>query len=1014
MQPAAFLSESTKSIEDLIKPNKQFTVIAGAGVSMDEPSCLLSAKQIVGHLVELYCPKEEANKIKELNGLRYEIVIEAIEKHVDKDLNFMNFFETFEKPNLNHMFIARLLTQGMGDVVTTNFDYLIEYALIDVIGEDRKDKIMPVITRKDFGKFESKADINLMKEKGFFPVCKIHGSKKNLITGENTRESLITTMSDLGKDREGMGTFTVEPYKRPYLVNITENKSILVMGYSGGDDFDIGPTLQELVDLEEIIWINHVMEVPAGGYKIFEVQDNVTEDILSKDIPQIDHVLGTLVKALRSKGSEAKVYRIDTTTKKLVKEYIWNLLFRKVKIPEFGPPDEDVKRIRNIIENLIGETPNIDIARWEVAIYIYGKLYLHEDALRCGKKLVELAEKYGLKGKISEGMLAIGKALGNLEQTKDSIQVLTDALNYADDETRGRIHNNLGTNYLKLSNFKEAIKNFRNAIKLAKKHEDKLLLADSLLSLGNAYYMQGLMSKSLGILNEALDLVDKIGDLGLKAVILSVIAHVKSSETNFSECADLHLEILKIVEILKDEHGIGISYGNVASAYLRLGDVEKAREYTKLCSEKGKFLPLIKAWAKVMEASILEQEEAYEKAIPLFQDAASIYKENYDMENLASQYVSLALCYKKLGYIEESVDYFTNALELIDETKNIFQKMKISLEFSDILYDARRYVDCIKHAKIGLNISEELVRMDPEAPLINNLYTPRASAIHLKRFIGTAYQELGEFENALEYYLEIYPIPEILYTQYLRARLPYSIAFCYRKTGRYNSALDYLEKGTEYANKIEDETKQKEIFQMIYREFASVYRLNDDYEKAIKYILKAKEINEQLYEELKRDDDLRDVARCLNDLALIHDKQNKIDDAIKEYLESIDLMKKVKNYPDIAATLDNIALLFYERDRYIEAQEYYERAANQYHEIGDTNHEMFELNMIGNCLYGLKKYEESIEYYLKTLEISKRINDIPSQRTYLRNIAGAYRFLKNEGEALKYYNKSIDLLDIIG
>nr|MDO8117221.1 tetratricopeptide repeat protein [Candidatus Sigynarchaeota archaeon] len=522
--------ESTRLLNDLIDPAFKYTIIAGAGVSMDAPTCLLSARQIVGYLIDACCPVEEVQKLKSLDGLRYEVVIEAIEKHFDKDLNFMNFFDKFENPNLIHYFIARVLLDGIGDVITTNFDYLIEYALLALNKRENYARIFPVITRPDFTRFNDKDSINALKGEGKLPVCKVHGSKKNIITGEDTRHSLVTTMKDLGRDREGAGTFTVEPYKRPLLSNLTEGRVLLVMGYSGGDDFDIGPTLQDLVGVKSIVWINHANEIPAAGIPAREVRDDVTPSDIIGSVQQIDRVLGNLKLALREKGTDTRVFRVDAPTGKLIEGVAWPRLFPESILPNLSPPDEDAGRLDAIIKDLLGQAIASDVLKWEMAGSMYNTLSMHEDATRCFEKEVDLANAIGDHEREAEALRGLALIRGSKSLFDEALQFYERALPIAGIGLRSRIHEGMGNVHKNLGNFKESVKNFRLALKIANEVGDDEVILNASLALSSFYREQLKFTQSLDLLQDNMKRVDKTGDLSLKSVILSEMALIHSAQ----------------------------------------------------------------------------------------------------------------------------------------------------------------------------------------------------------------------------------------------------------------------------------------------------------------------------------------------------------------------------------------------------------------------------------------------------------------------------------------------------
>ena len=77
------------------------------------------------------------------------MIAELIQRYIDYGLEFMDYFEFGTEPNLIHYFLAQAITKGNA-VYTTNFDYLIEYALQKILPSDKKTQIAPVITKHDF------------------------------------------------------------------------------------------------------------------------------------------------------------------------------------------------------------------------------------------------------------------------------------------------------------------------------------------------------------------------------------------------------------------------------------------------------------------------------------------------------------------------------------------------------------------------------------------------------------------------------------------------------------------------------------------------------------------------------------------------------------------------------------------------------------------------------------------------------------------------------------------------
>jgi hypothetical protein len=255
---------------------------------MDPPSSLPSAIQFSRILLNFITPEEEVETLLSLPGLRYELVVERVQKNVDNDLDFLNYLELITSPNIIHYFLGWEIINHH-PVITTNFDFLIEYALKQILPESQHRYIFPVITKQEYLENQNYQQVY---EKDKFPLYKIHGSKKNLITGEDTTSSLITTLTSLGRDREQGETFAIEPFKKETVHNLLDGGTLIVMGYSGNDAFDIGPLLENFPNLKQLIWIDHAFD------KEIDIQEILPDNKFdSKEISTCDRLLSNIRKS---------------------------------------------------------------------------------------------------------------------------------------------------------------------------------------------------------------------------------------------------------------------------------------------------------------------------------------------------------------------------------------------------------------------------------------------------------------------------------------------------------------------------------------------------------------------------------------------------------------------------------------------------------------------------------------------------------------------------------------------
>ena len=245
------------NIEKLLFSEEKLTFLVGAGCSVDRPSCLPDGHSMMKAIINYSCANLEKARIVELmtsGKLRFEQLVEVFRDRLDKDLKIINLYGESKHPNIQHFFLADMIKRGHF-VMTTNFDFLIEYALLE--SNVSKDEIIPVITKEDFDEYN---DPNKLFEQRKKAVYKVHGSLENLITQEDTRKSLVATIRAFGSNKAGISVFQVEPFKKDLFENISKNRSLVTLGYSGSDDFDIVPTLKVLKDLKAFSTLKNVLK----------------------------------------------------------------------------------------------------------------------------------------------------------------------------------------------------------------------------------------------------------------------------------------------------------------------------------------------------------------------------------------------------------------------------------------------------------------------------------------------------------------------------------------------------------------------------------------------------------------------------------------------------------------------------------------------------------------------------------------------------------------------------------
>jgi len=201
-----------------------------------------------------------------LRLIRFEGLVEILRNHLDTRLTIMQYLETSWKPSALHYWAVQHVSKG-GTILTTNLDCLIELAFYEVFGQS-----MPqCITEEDYSEF---LRMNWDRPRLF----KLHGSVRSgqyvaVHAGDTEHDpfadlnmrllaSFGVTLDAVGALRaaneNSRGRFTLPEVVTAALRNALQNKDLLVVGYSGSDDFDVMPTIWELRGVfRRLIWLQH-------------------------------------------------------------------------------------------------------------------------------------------------------------------------------------------------------------------------------------------------------------------------------------------------------------------------------------------------------------------------------------------------------------------------------------------------------------------------------------------------------------------------------------------------------------------------------------------------------------------------------------------------------------------------------------------------------------------------------------------------------------------------------------
>jgi len=481
------------------------------------------------------------------------------------------------------------------------------------------------------------------RNQGLKALYKIHGSTRNQITQKDTRQSLVATIQAFGANKEGENVFQLENFKQSAFVNLTKGRSLVVMGYSGSDDFDIVPTLKVLEHIHDIIWINYVPN-DGGQESVYEITTkDINDDTISRKVDQI-------LVAIKRMNYAKRVFRVDVNTTRIIKE----LFPSEIKIsPDAFTTDAYQWLSTNI------EAPT---KFWKLSIpyRIYFDFDRYSDALPLLNKILRIAE----------------------EERKKEWKVF--ALN------------GMGLIYESQGAYPKALKLYEEALQISEQLGDLSGKAAILNNIGNIYEAQGDYQKALKLLEEVIQINEQLGDVKKKATYISNIGHIYFDQRNFPESLKQYEEALQIVEKLGDLSGKARILSSIGNIYEVQGALLKAWRLfdeailidEKLGALTGKAVNLSRIGRIFYalgrrEGDISFARGNYTKALLYFQDSLKIFEQLNELPEIASMLWWIGSIYSKFydayqAPLSKVLDNFERALEIYEQLglENKAQKVR--------------------------------------------------------------------------------------------------------------------------------------------------------------------------------------------------------------------------------------------------------------------------------------------------------------------------------------------------
>lgn len=281
----------------------------------------------------------------------------------------------------------------------------------------------------------------------------------------------------------------------------------------------------------------------------------------------------------------------------------------------------------------------------------------------------------------------------------------------------------------------------------------------------------------------------------------------------------------------------------------------------------------------------------------------------------------------------------------------------------------------------------------------------RSREILVLNWLGIAYTDLGEFNQALDIYHQLLPLVRSLNDHHTEASTLMSMAKVQAFLGEYQKSLDFYSRALPLWQAVGFRSGTAAVLNNMGKVYAdlgeSALSLNY-YNQVLPLVREAGSVEGE--------------AAVLNNIGRIHAEQDNFEQALTNYRQALPLWQKLGNVRGEASTLNNIGiastqLALSQKQPLTPAINLFDQALTLWQKIGDRRGEASTLSNLGFVYANSGNLNKALEYYSQSLSQRRQIQDAVGVALTLYRSAVTERERGNFQTALTQIEEALNLVE---
>jgi tetratricopeptide (TPR) repeat protein len=349
-------------------------------------------------------------------------------------------------------------------------------------------------------------------------------------------------------------------------------------------------------------------------------------------------------------------------------------------------------------------------------------------------------------------------------------------------QTRGEALNQIGLQYIHISQYDTAFDFLKNSLAISQEIGDKLGEGATLSNISQTYSARGDYDTAIDFFKQSLAIQQEIGHKEGEGAVLNNISQIYQDRGDYDTALDFLKKSLAIRQEIGDKLGEGTTLNNISLTYSARGDHETALDFLKkslaIRQEIGDKLGEGTTLGNI--SNIYRAHGDHDTALDFIKQSLAIQQEIGDKLGEGTTLCNISHIYSTRGDYNTALDFLKQSLAIQQE---IGDKSGESTTLNNIsqIYNARGdYSTAIDLFKQSLTIQQEIGHKEGEGATLNNMAT--IALTH------------GDYDTAFDLLKKSLAIRQKIGDKKGEAITLSNISQVFQARSDYNTALDFLKK----------------------------------------------------------------------------------------------------------------------------------------------------------------------------------------------------------------------------